>query len=70
MLETSFATNLVATEAEAGQKRLGALDGWRFVAVLMVIAHHSILFSALNHIVPKYLVLLGQFGRLGVTIFL
>lgn len=49
--------------------RLEALDGWRAVAVLLVIVHHLTGYSALKSGVPRGFGFLEIYGPLGVYIF-
>ena len=49
--------------------RLDALDGWRAVAVLLVIVHHLTGYSALKSKVPAGIGFLERYGFLGVYIF-
>ena len=49
--------------------RLDALDGWRAVAVSLVIVHHLVGYSALKSKVPAGIGFLEKYGFLGVYIF-
>lgn len=50
--------------------RLKFLDGWRLVAVLLVIAQHYVWYSSLKDtVLGQQLYMLGSYGALGVFIF-